>query len=114
MKNFFLDLKDNFLYDVLNLPLPSVQGVGPHIFQQRFKLVNTEEGGILAESEDYPGLYACGTDLIDLREALYDTILTYFDVPRAVALRSKDTFHLTLDSGVTIKAKSTSPELAHS
>jgi hypothetical protein len=55
------------------------------------------DGGFIAESLKYPNLYATGDNLEELREAFYDTVLTYFDVPRDYARRRADDFAMTLD-----------------
>lgn len=101
MKDLILDLIDYILYDLLKRPLPETL---PFTLEHQFLLVK-EKGGFWVKSKEYPGLVASGDTLEELREALFDSILTYFDVPRAVAKRSVDTLILRLSDGRVIKPK---------
>lgn len=67
----------------------------------KFKL-HKDNGGLWLESTEYPGLIASGETLEELREAVFDSILTYFDVPRARAKRMKDTLVLNLPDGKVV------------
>lgn len=88
MKDLLLDLKDTVIYDLLKRPLPE----SPAFALEHNFILHKEDGGFWAESEKYPGLFASGETLEELREALMDSILTYFDVPRAVAKRLPHAF----------------------
>jgi len=96
------------MYDVLKMPISPPPGFTEDIFTQRIIIKKLEGGGFLAESENYPNLYATGGNLDELRDAFYDTVLTYFDVPRYYAKRRIDNFHLNLDDGTVIRAKTAS------
>lgn len=99
MKNKLLDLLDVLKYDYLHFPLPSV----PEEFQKnlnlKLKLYKEGNRGYWLEAVDYPGLIASGSNLEELRSATFDAILTYFDVPRATAMRISDTVVLNFDDG---------------
>ena len=102
MKNFFLDVLDIINYDLLNKPLPKFSEIN---YKQDF-ILKKENGGYWLESKEFPGLVASGKTLKELREALFDSILTYFDVPRAVAKRLPDQLELRLPNGRVIRPKS--------
>lgn len=100
MKDLILDIRDLVLYDLLKRPLPE-----PPSFTYKHEVAIHREkgGGFWLESKDFPGLIASGDTLEELREALLDSILTYFDVPRAVAKRLPDQLILKLPNGKVIK-----------
>lgn len=102
MKDLILDLLDYILYDILKRPLPKFSP--PTLDRQLQFVLYKEKGGFWVKSKEYPGLVASGDTLEELREALFDSILTYFDVPRAVAKRLPDTGVLHLPDGKEIKS----------
>lgn len=102
MYNFLLDVKDAILYDLLKRPLPPMPKIS---FEDDFVHLK-EDHGFVIESRKYPGLIASGETEAELREALFDTMLTYFDVPRATAKRLPDTLVLKLPNGKTINPPS--------
>ncbi|MBU0619368.1 hypothetical protein KKD62_03985 [Patescibacteria group bacterium] len=99
MINILLDLKDFIVYDVFKKPLPEPPDF---TLKHNFVLHKEKNGGSWMESKKYPGLIASGDSPEELREALLDSILTYFDVPRAYAKRLPDTLTLNLPNGKTI------------
>ncbi|OIP04332.1 hypothetical protein AUK18_00295 [Candidatus Beckwithbacteria bacterium CG2_30_44_31] len=101
MRNLLLDVRDFIYYDLLNKPLPEAPKLD---FKQDFVL-HKERGGMWIESKQYPGLIASGDTPEELREAAFDAILTYFDVPRSTAKRIPDQLVLNLPNGKQIKPK---------
>lgn len=101
ISHLLLDLFDVVRFDLLNQPLPEAKGFSIDKFNTKFKL-HKDGGGLWLESIEYPGLIASGETLEELREAVLDSILTYFDVPRARAKRMKDTLVLNLPDGKVI------------
>lgn len=101
ISHFLLDVLDVIRFDVLNRPLPVAKGFSIDKLNTKFKL-HKDKGGFWLESTEYPGLIASGDTLEELREAVFDSILTYFDVPRARAKRMKDTLVLNLPGGKVI------------
>lgn len=99
MKNFFLDIIDFINYDILQKPLPESPQVS---YKQNF-IFHKEKNGYWLESRDFSGLIASGKTLKELRAALFDAMLTYFDVPRATARRMQDTLILYLPNGKSVK-----------
>lgn len=95
------DLFDTIRFDVLNMPLPESQDFSIDKLSMKFKL-HKDDGGFWLESAEYPGLIASGETPEELREAVFDSILTYFDVPRARAKRMKDILVLNLPGGKVI------------
>jgi len=105
MLDILQDFPSFIKYDVLGFPLDIPSNLSPDIFHQEIKIVKLSDGGYIAESKKYPNLYASGDDFEELREAFYDTLLTYFDVPRYFAKRRLDDFKITLDDGKVLMAK---------
>jgi len=99
MKNLILDFLDFVNYDVLQKQLPEAPQFS---YKQNF-IFHKEKKGYWLESKDFPGLIASGANLKELRSALFDAMLTYFDVPRATAKRIQDPLVLHLPSGKTVK-----------
>lgn len=102
MKQIVSDFKDTILYDFLKKPLPEVKNL---TWEMGFVLHKEKKGGMWVEAKDYPGLIASGDTPEELREALFDSILTYFDVPRTVAKRIPDVLVLNLPNGKEIRPK---------
>ena len=102
MKNLIHDIKDTILYDLLKKPLPQIKKPPLNL---NFVLRSKAGEGLWLEAKDYPGLIASGDTPEELREALFDSILTYFDVPRAVAKRIPDILVLKLPDGKEIRPK---------
>ncbi len=105
MKNFLQDLPYLIKHDLLGVPVEAPVDFDETIFQQPIKISKLAGGGYLAKSGKYPNLYATGDDLEELRAAFYDTILTYFDVPRYFAKRRADNFRIELDGGKVLTAR---------
>jgi predicted RNase H-like HicB family nuclease len=99
MKNLFLDIVDFVNYDVLQKPLPEAPQVA---YKQNF-IFHKEKNGYWLESRDFPGLIASGRSLKGLRTALFDAMLTYFDVPRPTAKRMQDPLILYLPNGRVVR-----------
>jgi len=96
------DIFDFFKYDVLKEELPSPEGFSLDKLNLNFTLHRKKGEGLWIEAKDYPGLVASGDTPEELREAVLDSILTYFDVPRATAKRMEDILVLNLPGGVTV------------
>ncbi|TSC87305.1 MAG: hypothetical protein G01um101416_519 [Microgenomates group bacterium Gr01-1014_16] len=96
--DLLLDLKDFVLFDILRNRPPSLP---PFKLDLQFK-THRDRGLIWVESVDYPGLIASGENESELREAIFDSILTYFDVPRYRARKLPDTLTLKLDDGTVV------------
>lgn len=101
ISNFLLDLVDVIRFDLLNQPLPDAKGFSIDKLNTKFKLHQDNEE-LWLEPMEYPGLIASGSTPEELREAVFDSILTYFDVPRARAKRMKDILILNLPNGKVI------------
>ena len=97
--NAFLDLLDVFKYDVLRLPLPEASGFSWDKLHLTLVPHHKKGEGYWVKAKEYPGLVASGDTLEELREAVFDSILTYFDVPRATAKRMRDLLVLNLPNG---------------
>ena len=84
MKDFLLDIRDIILYDLLKKTPPK-----PKKLELELDFIAHKEkgGGVWLEAKNYPGLIASGDTPEELRKALWDSILTYFDVPRPYAKR---------------------------
>mgnify|MGYP000002164980 CR=1 FL=1 len=102
LNSFLFDIRDVIAHDLLNRPLPEAPCID---FEQEFVFHKEKGGGMWIESKKYPGLIASGETYKELREAIFDSILTYFDVPRATAKRMLDSLRLNLPNGKTIKPK---------
>jgi len=94
-----LDLLESFKYDLLRFPLPEMPEVN---LKGRFDLHKDSGGGYWITSEGLPGLYASGDSLEELRKSFFDALLTYYDVPRARAVRIPDNLELKLREGTVI------------
>lgn len=94
-----LDLYDVFRYDLLHQEIPVLPKFD---FRVAFKLKKSKEG-FWVESDQLPGFIASGKTLEELREAMWDTLLMYYDVPRYRANRLEDRFELHLSDGKVIK-----------
>lgn len=104
-QNIIQEIYCIFKYDILKSSLEIPDNMSEKILNQKVRIQKNEEGYFI-ESLDYPNLYASGDDLGELREAYYDTILTYFDIPRYFAKRRIDNLRIDLADGTEIKAKS--------
>ena len=100
MKDFILDIKDFIIYDLFKTIPPE-----PKKLELELNFIAHKEkgGGLWIEARNYPGLIASGDTPEELRKALWDSILTYFDVPRAYAKRLKDKLRLHLPNGTFIE-----------
>ena len=105
LSDFFYDFLDIIRYDLLRQPLPKPKDFSDDKLHLKFHLNKEKKGGMWLEADDYPGLIASGDTYEELREAVLDSILTYFDVPRAYAKRYKDTLRLNLPNGKVVKPK---------
>lgn len=105
MLDFFQNIGYFLKYDILKLSVDVPENFSLNLLHQKIKIVKLKEGGFVAESLTYPNLYASGATLEELREAFYDTTLTYFDIPRYYAKRRIDDFKLELDDGTVFCAK---------
>lgn len=94
-----LDLYDVFRYDLLHREIPVLPKFD---FRVAFKLKKFKKG-FWVESDQLPGFIASGKTLEELREAMWDTLLMYYDVPRYRANRLEDRFELHLSDGKVIK-----------
>jgi len=92
---FFQDLKDFVSYDVLKLEPPRMPEIKMNL---KFK-IHRDPDLIWVESVDYPNLVATGENEAELRESMFDAILTHFNVPRYRARRLPDLFSLCLEDG---------------
>lgn len=102
MKDFLLDLRDIILYDLLKKTPPKLKKLE---LELDFIAHKEKGGGIWLEAKNYPGLIASGDTPEELRKALWDSILTYFDVPRSYAKRLKDKLILRLPNGKVVEPK---------
>jgi len=102
MKDFLLDIRDVIFYDLLKKTPPK-----PKKLELELDFISHKEkgGGIWLEAKNHPGLIASGDTPEELRKALWDSILTYFDVPRPYAKRLKDKLRLQLPNGTTVEPK---------
>lgn len=98
LQDLFRDFIDFILYDILKKELPIPKNFSLDKLRLNFEL-HKEKGGLWVEARSYPGLVASGENLQELREAIFDSILTYFDVPRSTAKRLEDTLVLNLPDG---------------
>ena len=99
MLNKLFDLYDTFRYDFLGQESPVMPKFDSKI---KFKLSKTKEG-FWVQSDQLPGFIASAKTLEELREAMWDTLLTYYDVPRYRANRLQDKFELHLSDGMVVK-----------
>ena len=105
MLDFFENLGYFVKFDILRFPLEIPENFSADILSQKIKIIKLKDGGLIAESVNYPNLYASADNLEQLREAFYDTTLTYFDIPRYYAKRRMDDFRIMLDDGTVIRAQ---------
>jgi predicted RNase H-like HicB family nuclease len=99
MKDFFLDIIDFVRYEVLKQKAP----IWPSMeLDLTFDLHQEPSGGYWVSSKELPGLHASGDTLAELRTALFDTLLVYYDVPRYYAKKIRDTLTMQLSDGRTI------------
>lgn len=92
------DFSDFVNYDLIKKSPPDLPNFKLDL---QFK-EHRKNGLIWVESIDYPGLIASGRSKVELREAVFDAILTYFDVPRYRAKRLPDLLRLTLGDGTVM------------
>lgn len=104
LNDYLLDVKEYILHDFLRIPYPEPNTFPESRLNQDFEIFNTEDGGYIAISKDYQGLHATGRTLEELRTALFDTILVYFDVPRYYAKRMGDSLSLKMPDGTIVKS----------
>lgn len=104
MYSLLLDTIDFLQYDLLRRPLPKPADFSDDKLKMTFEL-HKEKKGLWVEAKEYPGLIASGDNPDELREALFDSILTYFDVPRAYAKRINDNLVLNLPNGKSVVPK---------
>ena len=108
--DMFYDVLDFFKYDVLGYSLPEPGNFSVDKFKTKFRFYK-EKNGMWLESTEYPGLIASGDTYDELREATFDSILTYFDVPRIYARKLRDNLVLNFPKGKLVKPKSPSLNL---
>lgn len=94
----FLDLVDTLRYDVLGQEPPALPKFDPNLSFE----VHKERKGYWVTSKTHPGLIASGDTLEELRSAIFDTILTYYNVPRYHAKRFNDNLTLHLSDGTSV------------
>ena len=85
------DVADFVKYGVLGLPVKD--------FTVPSKIditVHSSPNSLWIESPEFPGLFASGSNAIELWESLNDAIYSYFEVPRYVAKKLGNTFYLPL------------------
>lgn len=104
-----LDIVDAIKYDVLAFPLPEVSL--PSTIRINIG-VNKDESHYFITFPEYPGLLTEGNNTQELWENMNDAVLTYFDVPRAVATRMPNIYDLPLPNGEKIVQKR-NKRLAH-
>lgn len=102
LNNWFLDLVDILKHDLLGHPLPKAEKFSIDKLNLEFETHHNPGEGFWIEAKNYPGLVASGDTPEELREAVLDSILTYFDVPRALAKRFPDTLTLRLPDGTQV------------
>lgn len=102
MKNLLQDLKDFVMFDILNRPLPTFIKEWENEIEFT---AHKEKTGVWAEAKNYPGLVASAKNEAGLREAITDSVLTYFDIPRSTAKRMPDDAYLETPKGKIISPK---------
>ena len=102
--DFSLDLVDQVKYEILGFRLPDFNLPKQVSFKFMF---DEKDGHYLATATDYPGLITYGRDTKELWENLNDAVMTYFNVPRATALRLGNPYDLPLPNGERIVQKKT-------
>lgn len=100
LNDILLDMRDILVYDILRSNPPPFPAVDMHV---TFQVIKEKNGGMWVQSTQYPGLLASGDSYEELREALFDAMLTYFNVPRYHAKRMKDTLVMNLENGTQIQ-----------
>ena len=98
MQDFILDILDFIKFDLLGRSKPPLPAFD---FNMRFKIRKNDKGFWLT-SEEHPGFIASGKTLEELREAAFETILVYYDVPRYHSKRIKDLLSLNFPDGTVI------------
>ena len=96
IKESVLALVDFFKFDILKQPLPKTDKFSLDKLNLEFETHHNRGEGYWVEAKNYPGLVASGDTPQELREAVLDSILAYFDVPRATARRFNDDLVLKL------------------
>ena len=76
----YLDVVDFIKHDVLGFPLPKADKFSLDKLNLEFETHHNPGEGYWVEAKNYPGLVASGDTPEELREAILDSILTYFDV----------------------------------
>lgn len=100
------DVVDFFKYGVFGFPTKELD------VPNRIEItVHSSPDSLWLESPEYPGIFASGSNAIELWESLNDAIYSYFEVPRYVAKKLGNKFYLPLPDGSTI-AERPSEELA--
>lgn len=102
VKESVLALVDFFKFDVFKQPLPKADKFSLDKLNLDFETHHNRGEGYWVEAKNYPGLVASGDTPEELRGAVLDSILTYFDVPRATARRFNDDLVLKLPDGTNI------------
>lgn len=104
-KELVFGLVDFLRFDVFRQPLPRADRFSLDKLHLEFETHHNPGEGYWIEAKNYPGLIASGDTPQELREAVLDSILTYFDVPRATARRFKDDLILKLPDGTHVYPK---------
>jgi hypothetical protein len=102
VRELILEAIDFLKFDVFRQPLPRADKFSLDKLNLDFEIHHNPGEGYWAEAKNYPGLIASGDALQELRRAILDSILTYFDVPRAAAKRFKDILTLKLPDGTHV------------
>lgn len=109
MDNIFTNLKDTYYdvidylkYDLLGQEFQAVDYKFPPV-RLRFFL---EKDGIYAISTDLPGFLVTARTMEDIPEAVFDTLLVYYDIPRYQAKKLLPNISIELDSGQVITTTS--------
>ncbi|KKS52544.1 MAG: hypothetical protein UV19_C0018G0005 [Parcubacteria group bacterium GW2011_GWA2_42_28] len=102
IKELALELADFLKFDVLRQSLPKTDRFSLDKLNLDFEIYHNPGEGYWVEAKNYPGLIASGDSTHELRKAILDSILTYFDVPRAAARRFKDSLTLKLPDGTHV------------
>ena len=98
MKDILLDLLDYIKFDVLGVAKPPLP---PFDFSMQFDLHKSKDG-VWVSSKEHPGFIASGKDINELRGAVFETLLVYYDVPRYHSKRIKDLVSLNFSDGTVV------------
>lgn len=103
----FYDLLHDKAFDVVDFFSHRVIGVQlnkPLVPEQiQIQIHQSDPKSIIwVDSKDYPGLFASGSNPVELWESLNDAIYSYFGVPRYIAKKSGNIYSLPFPDGTAI------------